>query len=121
MSLPLDSFALLKSTSVPRGAVSRPDLEALAEFVLARQKVMGPVELTVDITGHKRIQELNRRFRGVDRTTDVISFRNDITFHPHPQPLSLEYGEGDIVLDDFSSLLPTSGRRGRDEGGNIRG
>ncbi len=69
-------FTLLKSTTIPRGAFSKMDLEALANFALQRQKVKGPVELSLDITGHKRIQELNRRFRGVDRTTDVISFRN---------------------------------------------
>jgi len=77
MSEPSVRFTLLKSTAVPHGALSLNDLKALAVYSLTRQKVKGPVELTVDITGHKRIQELNRRFRGVDRTTDVISFRND--------------------------------------------
>ncbi len=47
--------------------------------MLSAQKVRGPVELAVEITGHKRIQTLNRRFRGVDRTTDVISFRDELT------------------------------------------
>lgn len=47
------------------------------------------MELTLDITGHKRIQELNRRYRGVDRTTDVISFRN-------AAPPTLE---GDIAIN----------------------
>jgi len=78
MTVSLVSFTLLKSTSVPKSALSRQDLEALTEFVLRRQEVKGPVELTVDITGHKRIQELNRRYRGVDLTTDVIAFRNDV-------------------------------------------
>jgi probable rRNA maturation factor len=64
-------------------------MERLATYVLAAQKVRGPVELTVDITGHKRIQELNRRYRGVDRTTDVISFRNA------PPPAL----EGDIAIN----------------------
>ncbi len=71
------NFALLDSTRIPPGTFHRPDLERLAAFVLAAEKVRGPVELTLDMTGHKRIQELNRRFRGVDRTTDVISFRLD--------------------------------------------
>jgi probable rRNA maturation factor len=65
----------------------------LADFVLSAEKVRGPVELALDLTGHKRIRGLNRRFRGVDRTTDVISFRNDTLSHPHPptpSPLSRE-------------------------------
>ncbi len=89
----LVSVTLLKSTRVPRGAYARQDLEWLAAFVLSAEKVRGPVGLTVDITGHKRIQELNRRFRGVDRTTDVISFRNDMP-HPGASPVPLPSGEG---------------------------
>jgi probable rRNA maturation factor len=89
-SLPLVNVALLKSTRVPQGAYAQQDLERLAAYVLAAQKVRGPVELTVDITGHKRIQALNRRYRGVDRTTDVISFRNA----PMPHPIPLPKGEG---------------------------
>jgi len=73
---PVFHFTLLRSTSIPSRVFSKVDLKALAAFVLTRQRVRGPVELTIDLTGHKRIQDLNRRFRGVDRTTDVISFRN---------------------------------------------
>jgi probable rRNA maturation factor len=76
MSGPAVNFTLLKSASAPFGAYAKDDLELLAAYVFARQRVSGFVELTIDLTGHKRIQELNRRFRGVDRTTDVISFRN---------------------------------------------
>jgi len=81
MNEPEIQFTLLKSTVFPTGIVSTKDFEALAAFALGHERVKGPVELSVDITGHKRIRELNRRFRGVDRTTDVISFRND---DPHP-------------------------------------
>jgi len=75
-SLALD-FTLLRSASVPRGAHEASDLEALAFFALNAEGVRGAVLLTLDLTGHERIRTLNRRFRGVDRTTDVISFRND--------------------------------------------
>ena len=51
--------------------------------------------MTVDITGHKRIQGLNRRYRGVDRTTDVISFRNG-------RPPSLQ---GDIAINVQQAAL----------------
>jgi probable rRNA maturation factor len=94
----LFSFTLLKSSRGPRGAFAARDLEQLAAFVLAAQKVRGPVELSVDITGHQRIHELNRRFRGVDRTTDVISFRNDV-LPPH-QSL-----QGDIAINIHQAVL----------------
>jgi len=67
------SFRILKSTRVQ--GYSTDDLKALAAYVLVRENVLGPVDLTLDLTGPKRIQALNRRFRGVDRTTDVIAFR----------------------------------------------
>jgi probable rRNA maturation factor len=95
MKEPLVQFTLLKSTFIPRHAVSRQDFQALAAFALGRQGVKGPVELTVDLTGHKRIQELNRRFRGVDRTTDVISFRNA------PPPAL----EGDLAINVHQAVI----------------
>lgn len=33
-----------------------------------------PVEVSVTLTGDERLHELNREFRGVDRSTDVLSF-----------------------------------------------
>lgn len=88
-------FALLKSTPVPAVACSPKDLEALTGFVLKREAVPGTVELTVDLTSPRRIQRLNRRFRGVDRTTDVISFRN-------AAPPKLE---GDIAINLHQAAL----------------
>jgi probable rRNA maturation factor len=90
------SFTLLKTTTVPKGALSTADYEALAAFALGRQKVKGPVELSVDITGHKRIQDLNRRFRGVDRTTDVISFRNDTEFRDEGRGTRKKYASSPL-------------------------
>jgi len=89
------NFTLLRSTRIPSGAYHRQDLERLAAFILTAEKVPGPAELSLDITGHKRIQQLNRRFRGVDRTTDVISFRNDMP-HPRASPVPLPSGEGGL-------------------------
>ena len=95
MTAPVVHFTLFKTTTVPAGYFSKNDLEALVVFALARQKVKGPIELSVDLTGHKRIQELNRRFRGVDRTTDVISFRNA------PPPAL----EGDLAINVHQAAL----------------
>src|SRR5580704_5396942 len=95
MKPPVVHFTLLKTTAVPAGTYSRSDLEALAAYALMRQGVKAPVELSFDLTGHKRIQELNRRFRGVDRTTDVISFRNA------PPPAL----EGDLAINVHQALI----------------
>jgi probable rRNA maturation factor len=72
------TFTLLKSTRVPRDAFDTDDLRSLSAFTFAAEHARGPIELSLDLTGHARIQQMNRHFRGVDRTTDVISFRNDL-------------------------------------------
>ena len=70
-------FALLKSTRVPAAVGTAADWEALASFVYTAEKVQGVVEVSLDLTTPKRIHGLNRHFRGVDRSTDVISFRQE--------------------------------------------
>jgi probable rRNA maturation factor len=65
------------------------DLHALAGFVLTGERVAGPVTLTLDFITSKGIQSLNRRFRGVDRPTDVIAFQ----YVPSPAL------EGDIAIN----------------------
>ena len=72
------SFEIVRSAPVSPGTYAARDLEALARFTLAAERFPKAVELTLDLTEHQRIQRLNRHFRGVDRTTDVISFRDDI-------------------------------------------
>ncbi len=55
--------------------VSRP---ALDRFARPAQKLAGVKgEVAVLVTGSRRIQELNRRFRRKDKPTDVLSFARD--------------------------------------------
>jgi probable rRNA maturation factor len=93
MTVPSVEFTLLKSCRPPRESTSEPDLHGLSAFVLGAEGVQGPVQLTLDLTNPRRIHELNRRFRGVDRTTDVISFR-------HAPPPALE---GDIAINVYQA------------------
>lgn len=56
-----------------RGALSVRSIVALVK-VLARQepKVRGSVEVT--LVGERKMQTLNKQFRGIDAPTDVLSF-----------------------------------------------
>src|SRR5882762_4463433 len=55
---PLLNFQLLKSTRVRD--YSKTDLEALAAYVLRREKISGPVDLTLDLTRPARLQAQSR-------------------------------------------------------------
>ena len=52
-------------------------LEEQARKVLAAEQVAPESELSVFVTGDDTIQDLNRRFRQMDESTDVLSFGLD--------------------------------------------
>ncbi len=54
--------------------VQKRRIAALARRVLAAEQVRAPAELSIAITEDTTVRELNRRYRGVDAPTDVLSF-----------------------------------------------
>ncbi len=52
-------------------------LDKIAEETLENVEFKKPVEISLVITGEKRIRTLNKRYRGIDKVTDVLSFGND--------------------------------------------
>ena len=56
------------------GEIDSAFLVRVARQVLVRENMRGPVELGVWITNEDELQTLNRTYRGVDTTTDVLSF-----------------------------------------------
>ena len=95
-------FSLLRSVRVAPALYKEADLRALALLVLNAEGVTGPVALNLDLTGHERIHALNRRFRGVDRSTDVISFRDDalpVGGRDHAKRLRAQGFTGDIAIN----------------------
>ena len=61
---------------VPR-RVKRRALVALARRALAAEGMPPSSALSILVTNDKTVRELNRRYRGVDTPTDVLSFRLD--------------------------------------------
>jgi probable rRNA maturation factor len=49
-------------------------LREVVAATLSTQKIDCPVELSLIITGDEEVHKLNRDYRGIDKTTDVISF-----------------------------------------------
>jgi probable rRNA maturation factor len=56
------------------GLVSKQWLRRVVKLTLANAGISSQVELGLVIAGDETVHELNRSYRSVDRTTDVISF-----------------------------------------------
>ena len=72
--------------------VSSERLRGVAEFVLNREEADENDSLSIVVTDDDTMRELNRQHRGVDETTDVLSF----AFHNE----GVYYGENDVFKLD---------------------
>ena len=52
----------------------RPWLKSIIATVLTEENVAGPMEINCLITDDENIRIFNRRYRGIDEPTDVLSF-----------------------------------------------
>jgi probable rRNA maturation factor len=55
-------------------SLSGKAIRKTADFVLKREKAAGK-DLSVALVGQKRIKELNKKYRGKNSPTDVLSFK----------------------------------------------
>jgi probable rRNA maturation factor len=59
-------------------AINEAALVAAARGALLAEGLGGePIGVSIEIAGDAEVQRLNREYRGVDRTTDVLSFANE--------------------------------------------
>ena len=72
--------------SDPRYAVNRLAVRAAVVRILQQNRVNGKVEIGVSVVGDRKMHELNKRHRGVDDTTDILSFALE-----DPQPQYLQH------------------------------
>ena len=85
-------------------------LTAVAGATSAREQ-----SATVALVGDRRIQDLNRQFRGFDEPTDVLSF------HGLDQPAGRgESDEGADYLGDIVISVETADRQARRRGSNLK-
>ncbi|QQG43162.1 MAG: rRNA maturation RNase YbeY [Candidatus Daviesbacteria bacterium] len=60
--------------SDPRYNIDRGAIRTVVLVSLARHKIVGKVELGVNIVGDRKMHQLNKTYRGIDTTTDILSF-----------------------------------------------
>ncbi|KKR34218.1 MAG: putative rRNA maturation factor [Candidatus Gottesmanbacteria bacterium GW2011_GWA2_41_12] len=57
-----------------RYPVTRSLISTAIENTLEERKMKGDIEVSVSIVGDRKMRELNKKYRNIDDTTDVLSF-----------------------------------------------
>jgi probable rRNA maturation factor len=74
----------------------------IAKEVLKKEKIKGECELGLIIVGARTIKKLNKKYRGIDKVTDVLSFPLDIIHRSssivHRPRFAIHRYLGDIVI-----------------------
>lgn len=60
--------------SDPRYNINKIALRATVAEMLLKLRISGRIELGINIVGDRKMHELNRRYRGLDSTTNILSF-----------------------------------------------
>ncbi len=70
----------------PRYNIDKNAIKHAVLQALGKHNVTGRVEVGVNIIGDRKMHELNKKFRGLDQTTDILSFALE-----DPNPASLQH------------------------------
>lgn len=73
-------------SSDPRYNINKTAIKLAVLEILQKHKISGKVEVGVSIIGDRKMHELNRKYRGIDSTTDILSFALE-----DPNPASLAH------------------------------
>lgn len=86
-----------------RYKVSRKKIKKTVEEALKREGVSGPCEVSVAIVGNRKMHYLNKTYRNIDKSTNVLSF-SQIEGEPTVLPKDKKFKEktglflGDIII-----------------------
>ena len=107
-------FHRLLRVDVSSGEGRRVPADGLARWLSEVAPASARGEVTVALVGDRQIRRLNRRFRGLDRVTDVLAFPMDGAA-PDPGPL----GSGPRYLGDIVIATDRARRQARAEGHSL--
>ena len=58
----------------PRYNVNKTAIKLAVLEILQKNRIGGKIEVGISIIGDRKMHELNRKYRGLDSTTDILSF-----------------------------------------------
>lgn len=73
-------------SSDPKYDVDKSSIQSTVVAALQKNRVIGRVEVGITIVGDRKMHELNRKYRGVDSTTDILTFALE-----DPNPINLQH------------------------------
>lgn len=91
-----------------RYQVSRKKIKRTIDRTLSENKMITPVEVSVAVVGDRKMRALNKKYRNLDKTTNVLSFplaEGEVSALPPSNKLRL----GDIVLS-FPQVIRDASR-----------
>lgn len=114
------------TAELPGGERLDPALEALLARLLERvleRAGLARGQLDVTVTGDEEVRGLNREYRGVDRSTDVLSFPQFEAGELARLAAGAEGAEGPdgppLLLGDVVISLPTARRQAQEYGHSL--
>ena len=92
------------------------EIEDIVRFVLEAEDVSREVEVSLSFVDEEEMHGLNRQWRGIDKTTDVLSFECDSAID-EDVPLDEALELGDIILAPqvLARQAPEFGNSAQDE------
>lgn len=69
----------INATIEPHYPLKRSQLSKAAKITLQKMDVQGDVVIDISVIGDRKMRALNREFRGIDKTTDVLSFSFELS------------------------------------------
>lgn len=80
--------------------VNRDRIRKIIEETLTAKGVKGKIEVSVSVVGDRMMHQLNKQYRDMDKTTDVLSFSltEEVTGKPFVDPPDGIMRLGDIVV-----------------------
>ncbi len=103
-----------------RYKVNRKRMSSTVNNLLEKHEIQGPLELSVAIVGDRKMRELSRKYKGEDKTRNILSFslaEGDSTYLPkdvlrlgdivisYPQVIMEASKEEKLVDDKVDELL----------------
>lgn len=61
-------------TSDPRYPVNKLLIQTTILGIIQKYRITGSVEIGISVVGDRKMHEINKKYRGIDQTTNILSF-----------------------------------------------